>query len=69
MPETSSTIEAGPRYIVGGPVNYPWYPASVFDTQHVRGQSPTRKVIPCASREIARQVAAELNAGIVTVNQ
>lgn len=60
------TAKDGPRYVVGAGVSS-WYRASVFDTQHVRGDSPTRKVIPCVSREAAVEIAAELNAGnIVT---
>jgi hypothetical protein len=55
------------RYVVSGPVGY-WYDASVYDTRHREDpHPPTRRRIPCASREVAVEVAAELNAGnIVT---
>lgn len=53
-----------PRYVVSSGPNF-WYPASVFDTRHVRGQSPTRKRIPCASLATAIEIADELNAGRV----
>ncbi|HEY9408892.1 MAG TPA: hypothetical protein VIP77_04865 [Jiangellaceae bacterium] len=55
-----------PRYVVSSGPSW-WYPASVFDTAHVRGQSPTRKRIPCASLRLAIEIADELNASrIVT---
>lgn len=49
-----------PRYVVGAGTSW-WYPASVHDTQFVRGESPTRKRIPCASVRTAIEVATELN--------
>jgi hypothetical protein len=60
--------EQAPRYVIGGRVNS-WYPASVIDTQHERGKSPTRKTIPRASLAVAHEVATELNAGTVSINQ
>lgn len=63
---TVMATEEGRRYVVGAGVSST-HRASVYDTQHIRGQSPTRKVIPCVSREAAVEIAAELNAGnIVT---
>lgn len=54
-----------PRYIVSGPVGS-WYDASVYDTRRDQDpHPPTRRRIPCASRKVAEQVAAELNAGII----
>ena len=61
-------IATSPRYVVRGGVGS-MYAASVFDTEHVRGKSPTRKTIPCATLRDAITVAAELNAGIVNINQ
>lgn len=43
--------------------------ASVVDTRHERGKSSTRKTIPCVDVATAIGIAAELNAGIVTINQ
>lgn len=53
-------LKTRPRYVVGPGTSW-WYPASVFDTQHVRGASATRKKIPCASIATAIDVATELN--------
>jgi hypothetical protein len=54
-----------PRYVVSGPVGE-WYPASVYDTRREQDpHPPTRRRIPCASRETAVEIAAELNAGTV----
>jgi hypothetical protein len=60
VPHLVHEVEHKPRYIVGAGVGF-WYQASVFDTQHVRGQSPTRKTIPCVDVATAIEIANELN--------
>ncbi|MCU1615030.1 MAG: hypothetical protein JWO98_2570 [Frankiales bacterium] len=58
-------MAAEPRYKVSGPVGS-WYDASVFDTRRDQDpHPPTRRIIPCADKATAQQVADELNAGIV----
>jgi hypothetical protein len=57
--------ETPPRYVVAGPFGY-WYRSSVCDTQHDQDpHPPTRKLIPAVDITTAREIAAELNAGIV----
>lgn len=66
--ENDMAASESPRYIVSGRVGY-WYDASVYDTRHREDpHPPTRRRIPCASRAVAVEIAAELNAGNVVTS-